>query len=120
MKSQKTIRKTKGKSLKQLEEKHFGKKGTKKRELWEWDRELGITKEYEKGGDENLATVQALRGSLIIPPNRLKKIFRDVFNMGIECDILHPNDDIAKDIYFYEALKNMMESFRMNKKYFPK
>jgi hypothetical protein len=40
--------------------------------------------------------------------------------MGIECDILHPNDDIAKDIYFYEALKNMMESFRMNKKYFPK
>jgi hypothetical protein len=76
--------------------------------------------EYKKGGESDnkkrkkeikLVLAQVPSGSLCIPPNKIKKLFKIVFNAGMKCQEMHPDDDTYDDIHFNDALSKVFKSF---------
>jgi len=86
-----------------------------------------IESEYKKGGivikksrkkELKLVLCEAPSGSLIIPPKKLKKVFRIIFKAGMKCQKLHPDDDTYDDIHFNDALAKVYKSFPKDKRPF--
>jgi len=50
-------------------------------------------------------------GSLVIPPDEIKKVFRKAFNAGIKCCQLHPDDSTYDTIHFNGALEKIMKPY---------
>lgn len=64
-----------------------------------------------------LIPVGALEGSLIIPPNKIAETFRKVFNNGLTCGKILPNDEYLNKYrhkYFKDVLKEVITSFDEN------
>lgn len=61
--------------------------------------------------EPKLITIQAPVGGLIIPPNRIKSVFKKMFKAGMKNQELHPDDDTYDNITFYDTLKKILESF---------
>ena len=61
-----------------------------------------------------MVTVEAPFGSIIIPPNKIKKLFKLVFNAGMKCQEMHPDDDTYDNIHFHESLNKVLKSFPKN------
>lgn len=72
-------------------------------------------KKKEKGEENKMLTIEALVGSLVIPPNKINKLFYKMFKAGMNNQKLHPDDDSYDDITFKDNLNKIINSLGKSK-----
>lgn len=71
-----------------------------------------------KNKTHEMVVIEAPSGSLIIPPNKIKTIFKSVFTAGLKCYEMHQDDDTYDEIHFNNALEKVYKSFPKDKRPF--
>lgn len=59
--------------------------------------------------------IEALVGSLVIPPNKINKLFYKMFKAGMTNQKLHPDDDSYDEITFLDNLNKIINSLGKSK-----